>query len=184
MTLREENRALRAEAAALHARIAELETLADSDALTPLPNRRYFVRQLSRLVGQVARYGQGAAVLFIDVDGLKSINDRHGHRAGDHALIHIAGILIGHVRITDVVARIGGDEFGVLLDRVDERAARDKAAALREAIAAAPLDGRLPISVSIGIATLQPGDDDETALARADQDMYGGRRDGAQRSAR
>lgn len=173
-----ENKALRAAVAQLTARVAELEQLADTDTLTPLANRRCFLRELQRVAQQVSRYGHSAAVLFIDVDGLKSINDTHGHRTGDLALVHVARILRERIRTTDTVARIGGDEFGVLLDHVDEDTAREKALALCEAIAANPLPGGLNLAVSIGIAPILPEDDSEAALAldRADGDMYGVKR--------
>lgn len=167
-----ENAALKARIAELEELAERLERLADSDTLTPLPNRRFFIRSLERAVAQLARHGTPAAVLFIDVDRLKQINDAHGHIAGDRALIHIAWILREKVRASDVVARIGGDEFGVLLEYADEAAAREKAAALREAIKDQPLDGSIAISVSIGTAAIGPTDTPDAALARADSGMY------------
>ena len=174
--LRRENEALRAELATLGQRVAELSQLADTDTLTPLPNRRHFLRELQRVAQQVSRYRHRAAVLFVDVDGLKAINDGHGHRAGDMALIHVARLLRDRVRGSDVVARIGGDEFGVLLEHVDEAAARAKAASLCDAIRDNPPSDGIAIAVSIGIAPLLPDDDLEAALARADGDMYGAKR--------
>lgn len=176
--LEAENATLRMAVAQLVEKVAELEQIADTDTLTPLANRRCFLRELQRVARQVARYGHSAAVLFIDVDGLKTINDTHGHSTGDRVLIHVAGILRERIRTTDIVARIGGDEFGVLLDRVDETTAREKALALCSAIADAPLDG-IAIAVSIGIAPILPEDHNEAtlALARADGDMYGARRE-------
>ena len=90
------------------------------------------MRELERLIDRVSRYGEQAAMLFVDLDGLKMINDSFGHRAGDEALIQVAGLLVGGVRKSDVVARIGGDEFGILLEHADETArARDRGAADR-----------------------------------------------------
>lgn len=174
----EENAALRAIVDELRARVAELETLADSDTLTPLPNRRFFLRELERVAAHVTRYGTPAALLFVDVDGLKAINDAHGHGLGDAALIHVARLLRESVRAADTVARIGGDEFGLLLDHVDEAAAREKAVSLCDAIAASPLPGSVPIAVSIGVTAVGAGDCPETALARADGDMYAVKRRG------
>jgi len=168
--LEDENAALKSTISVLRARIAELETLADSDTLTPLPNRRFFLREMERAALQVSRYGMSAALLFVDVDSLKSINDSHGHCAGDLALIHIARLLRDQVRGSDVVARIGGDEFGILLEHVDEAAARDKAEALCQVIADNPLVKGVPLSVSIGVAPLD--EDHQAVLARADGDMY------------
>jgi diguanylate cyclase (GGDEF)-like protein len=170
--LKRENAELKARIAELEELAERLERLADCDTLTPLPNRRFFVRSIERAVAQLARHGTPAAVLFIDVDRLKAINDIHGHGAGDQALIHIAWILREKVRSSDLVARIGGDEFGVLLEYADEEAAREKAAVLRDAIAARPLERKIAISVSIGVTAIRSADTPEAALARADSGMY------------
>ena len=116
-------------------------------------------------------------MLFVDVDGLKLINDSFGHKAGDEALIQVAELLVGGVRRSDCVARIGGDEFGILLDHADEAVAqRDRRAAGRRRSPAASSchDGdALPLSVAIGV-----GDDRarttirEGVMARADEAMY------------
>ena len=98
-----------------------LDQLAHQDPLINLPNRRGFMRELERLIARVDRYGISAAMLFVDVDGLKMINDTLGHRAGDEALIQMAALLAKGVRHSDVVARIGGDEFGIFLESSDER---------------------------------------------------------------
>ncbi|GAO39766.1 hypothetical protein SCH01S_39_00510 [Sphingomonas changbaiensis NBRC 104936] len=176
--LEQENAALRARIAELEARIGSLERLADSDTLTPLPNRRFFFRAIERAVAQRARHGTPAALLFVDLDRLKEINDAHGHSVGDEALIHTAWVLREKVRGSDVVARIGGDEFGVLLEYAEPEAAYDKASALVAAVKAAPLHGRLPITVSIGVTILQPDDTPDAALARADAEMYRAKRAG------
>lgn len=174
--LERENAVLRAYVAELEERLKLLERLADSDTLTPLPNRRFFMRAVERAVAQRARHGTPAALLFLDVDRLKEINDANGHSVGDEALIHTAWVLREKVRSGDVVARIGGDEFGVLLDYTDEAAAAEKAAALCAAVAERPLHGRIAISCSIGIAALRPDDTPEAALARADAAMYESKR--------
>lgn len=174
--LTQENAALRARIAELEARIDKLERLADSDTLTPLPNRRFFFRALERAIAQRARHGTPAALLFVDMDRLKDVNDAQGHKVGDEALIHTSWVLRENVRSGDVVARIGGDEFGVLLEYADEAAARDKAAALDAAIAQSPLHGRTPLTASIGVTGLQPEDTPEAALARADANMYEAKR--------
>ena len=121
------------------ARAAHLEKLADEDALMPVANRRAFMREMSRLVALAQRYGTTSAVVYIDLNGMKTINDRWGHNAGDAALLHVARTLIDNVRHADVVARLGGDEFGVLLVKTGQEAAEEKAAALAEAIEANPL---------------------------------------------
>jgi diguanylate cyclase (GGDEF)-like protein len=176
--LERENAVLRAYVAELEARLKVLERLADSDTLTPLPNRRFFMRVVERAIAQLARHGTPAALLFVDLNRLKEINDGHGHSVGDEALVHTAWVLREKVRSGDVVARIGGDEFGVLLEYADDAAAAEKAAALCAAIVAKPLHGRIPISCSIGIAPLQASDTPEAALARADTAMYESKRRG------
>lgn len=166
---------LSAALADMRARVDELERLVDSDTLTPLPNRRRFLRELGRVVQQRRRYDSAAFVLFVDLNGLKEINDAHGHLAGDAALIHVAEILSRMVRTTDIVARIGGDEFGLLLEHLDEAAAVEKAARLASAIAAEPLQvgpRALGLSVAIGIAEVRREDDMHAVLARADAAMY------------
>lgn len=171
----DENELLAAALADARTRIDELERLVDSDTLTPLPNRRRFLRELDRVVEHARRYGTPAFVMFVDLDGLKAINDAHGHFTGDAALIHVAEILAAMLRTTDVVARIGGDEFGLLLEHLDETAARDKAAKLATAIATSPLDlGGSPIalSVAIGLSEVRQGDGTDAVLARADAAMY------------
>jgi len=168
----QENAALRDTVRMMGIRIAELEALADSDTLTPLPNRRMFERELERTIARVARYGTSAALLYVDLDGLKGINDFHGHGAGDMALIHVAELLKEHIRAADVAARLGGDEFGVLLDNVGEAAAREKADVLAETIASTPMPNGMRVSVSVGVTMLVPNDAGNAALGRADGDMY------------
>ena len=170
--LAHENAALRARVAALEERLALAEHLADQDSLTPLANRRAFFRAVERAVAQCARHATPSALLFVDVDGMKHINDEHGHAAGDAALIHIAWLLREKVRAGDTVARLGGDEFGVLLEHTNADAAAEKAAGLRAAIGARPLDDGIPLSVAIGVTAIGPTDTPEAALARADQGMY------------
>ena len=104
----EEISLLRGKVARLQERVEQLDQLAHQDSLINLPNRRGFMRELERLIGRVDRYGINAAMLFVDLDGLKMINDTFGHRAGDEALIQVAALLATGVRHGDIVARIGG----------------------------------------------------------------------------
>lgn len=180
-----ENEGLRAALDAMRTRVDELERLADSDTLTPLPNRRVFVREVERVSRHVARYGTPAAVLFVDVNALKVINDAHGHQAGDAALIHVAAILKREVRATDVVARIGGDEFGLLLDHLDKDAAAAKAASLVAVLADERLDvgaAQISVGLSVGLTMIRAEDNVDSILARADGEMYAAK--AAQRSVR
>lgn len=171
----EEISRLRATVARLEHRIVELDQLAHSDALVPLLNRRGFVRQLEKLIDRAARYGDTGAMLFVDVDGLKMVNDSFGHHAGDAALCHFAELLRSDVRQSDCVARFGGDEFAVLLERTDESQAQETAHRLAERLADGQFihDGvTIPLSAAIGIAMIRPGDDAEAVIIRADQAMY------------
>jgi len=173
--LAEENRRLRATVDEMQLRLAELEKLADCDTLTPLPNRRAFVREVERVLRQVERYGTPAALLYVDVNSLKSINDRFGHAAGDAALCHVARSLSDLVRQTDFVARIGGDEFGLVLDHLDGASAADTAERIAECIANVPVSTGgcdIVVSVATGMTTIDKGDSVEGAIARADRNMY------------
>jgi diguanylate cyclase (GGDEF)-like protein len=156
-------------------RIAYLERLADEDTLMPIANRRAFVRELSRMMAFAQRYGTPASVIYFDVDGLKSINDQFGHAAGDAALLHIAQTLIDSVRNSDIVGRLGGDEFGVLLVQTDEPTALHKAASLAVAITERPLlwqGGEIALSASYGTHSFHGTEDVGAALAAADRAMY------------
>ena len=179
--LADENALLRASLMQMRGRVEELEQLADSDTLVPLPNRRRFLRELERVVGQVSRHGTPAAVLYIDLDSLKAINDKHGHFAGDAALIHIARMLAGLVRSTDVAARIGGDEFGLILDHLDHNSAIETSERLTRYIADNKLDlggTEVRLEVSIGITTILPGDTVDEVMQRADRNMYVAKNEG------
>jgi diguanylate cyclase (GGDEF)-like protein len=178
--LSEENETLRIELEALHARLAELERLADTDTLVPLPNRRAFLRELERIIHHTVRYGTPSAVLFIDLNGLKAVNDRHGHQAGDAVLLHVSRMLKLNLRAADTVARIGGDEFGLILDHLDEAAARAKAQTLVDEVANSPIEiGKELVcaKVTVGLAMVRDTDDVDSVLARADAAMYAQRSD-------
>jgi diguanylate cyclase (GGDEF)-like protein len=171
----EEISRLRGQVAQLQDRVEQLDHLAHQDSLIDLPNRRGFLRELERLIARVSRYDDRAAMLFVDVDGLKMINDSFGHRAGDEALIQVADLLEKGVRKSDVVARIGGDEFGILLENADEQSAHETAARLIEMIAESEFmqDGdKTPLSVAIGVAMITASDTAESVMARADAEMY------------
>jgi len=156
-------------------RIAFLERLADEDSLMPIANRRAFVRELSRMMAFAQRYGTPASVVYFDLDGLKAVNDEHGHAAGDAALQHIAQILVDSVRNTDVVGRLGGDEFGVLLVQTDEETAIRKADSLAASIVAQPLlwqDKLIALSAAYGTHSFHGNENTAEALDAADRAMY------------
>ena len=119
MRLAAEVERLERELAAARSQMAALEARADVDPLTDVLNRRGFERELKRSLAYVKRYGPSAALLYLDLDGFKAVNDRHGHAAGDAVLKAVAMVLSRHVRASDVVARLGGDEFAVLLWNID-----------------------------------------------------------------
>ena len=161
------------------ARISDLEAMIEIDPLTDLLNRRGFERELKRALAYVKRYGASAALLFIDLDGFKRVNDRHGHAAGDAVLKTVAATLIRHVRASDIVARFGGDEFVVLLWNVTEQAAAAKAAALETMIATAAVRWgavTLAVGASAGVAPIGAADVAAGLLARADAAMYARKR--------
>lgn len=177
--LRGEVTTLRREVRLLRIANAELERVAIRDPLTPLYNRRYFLSALNERLVRAQRYQTKAAVLFIDVNRMKYINDAFGHSAGDFALIHIAQILQRNIRATDVAARIGGDEFAVILEEVDEQQAEAKAIQLDEVMRGTRCDfgeAVLPVSVSIGLTMVRPNDTDDGLIERADADMYARKR--------
>ncbi|MBS0248230.1 MAG: GGDEF domain-containing protein [Proteobacteria bacterium] len=166
---------LRRDLARAEQRIAELEARADIDPLLDILNRRGFERELTRSLAYLKRYGTGAALMFIDLDGFKPINDRYGHAAGDIVLKAVAATLAGHVRASDVVARLGGDEFGVLMWNASEAAMLSKAADLEAVIARAraEFDGvELSVGASAGGVVLRSCATAADVIAEADRAMY------------
>lgn len=166
---------LREKIARLEERVRQLDALAHLDSLLPIPNRRGFMRALDALISRTGRYGESAAMLFVDIDGLKRINDSFGHKAGDEALIQVARVLSEGVRKSDCVGRLGGDEFGVLLSHATEESARETADRLARQIEATEtsFEGNpLSLGVAIGVTPILNDDTPEKAIARADSAMY------------
>jgi len=166
---------LRAEVKRLESRVEELDRLAHRDALVPLANRRGMLRELEKMIARCERHEISSAMLFVDLNDLKILNDKFGHIGGDAALVMVAEKLLEGTRATDCVARLGGDEFCILLDHADEASAVDTANRLIEAIAAADFlfeGAPIPLSVAIGVSIIQEGDTPATILARADKAMY------------
>ncbi len=128
---------LRAEVEALRLRAEAAEAAAEHDVLTPVLNRRGFVAAMTRTMAYCTRYKVPAVLLYLDLDGFKSVNDTLGHAAGDAALVRVAELLLENVRATDAVGRLGGDEFAVLLLNSGLEAGREKAAGLKTALAGA-----------------------------------------------
>ncbi len=155
--------------------LAEAEASADHDALAPVYNRRAFIREASRVLALVKRHEIEASLIYFDLNNFKQINDAHGHPAGDAVLRAVGEILIRQTRETDIVGRIGGDEFAVVLSHLGPDAAKVKA----EALAAAICTERVLhageahyVSAAIGMAHFKASDTAEGVLARADEAMY------------
>jgi diguanylate cyclase (GGDEF)-like protein len=161
---------------------AELRYLADHDSLTGLLDRRRFRAELDQYVSFSARYGGQGAVMIIDIDGLKAINDSLGHHAGDHLLRRVAEILRERVRATDIVARLSGDEFAVLMPQTDTAGALQLGEDLRLQIAesARPAPDAECATISVGITMFggQRETASESVLVAADQAMYRAKDDG------
>jgi diguanylate cyclase (GGDEF)-like protein len=143
-------------------------------------NRRGFERALERALAFVRRYGASAALLYLDLDGFKPVNDRHGHAAGDWILVRVARLVAGKVRASDVVGRVGGDEFALLLWNVTGDQADEKAKAIEAMIDAETFERAgtsLAVGLSAGFAMLLPDDTVTAVVARADQSMYARKRE-------
>lgn len=167
--------ALKAELAAAHARIDELQAWADTDFLLNIYNRRGFERELDRSVAYIRRYKATGALIVLDVDRLKPINDTFGHAAGDVVLKGVVAVLMRHVRSSDVVGRLGGDEFGLLLWNLTEADALAKAAALEDAIDGLTFvfkGSPVVAGASAGIALIGAADDAAQVMETADRAMY------------
>jgi diguanylate cyclase (GGDEF)-like protein len=179
-----ENEQMRRELEEARARITALERLADEDSLAPIANRRAFVRELSRMIAFTRRYGVPSSVIYFDVNGMKQINDTHGHPAGDAALRHVAEILCKNVRSSDLVGRLGGDEFGVILTQTNQEQATAKAVALAQEIDKRPLrwgKNKLKVSAAYGVYSFTGSDDAHVAIEAADKAMYKQKRVAASR---
>lgn len=169
--------------AALLASEKELKVLATTDVLTELPNRRQFIARLTEEFSRAQRLGnQPCSILMLDLDRFKQINDRHGHAIGDAVLQHFARLMRKAFRSFDMTARVGGEEFAVILPGSDLAAARTAAERLREIAAKTPYvqDGKtISVTVSIGAAIISPNDSTaDQALIRADEALYRAKENG------
>lgn len=165
--------------------LSKTKLLSETDELTGVLNMRGFSIAANRLFGQAVRYNRPASVLMIDSDNLKTVNDAHGHAAGNRLLRHVTALVQAELRYTDVLARYGGDEFIVLLPETPAKGALEVAGRIRDAIAGQPLelDGRLVrTTASIGAATHPPdGNTLDAVAARADRAMYRAKQAGRNR---
>ena len=166
---------LKRELAVARARIAELEARADVDPLLDILNRRGFERELKRALSHIKRYGTEAALMFIDLDGFKAVNDRYGHGAGDALLKAATRELVAHVRASDVVGRLGGDEFGLVIWHAGEEQALAKARELEALIGRVGIvhgKARVEVGASAGVALLVADSTPEEMIGAADRAMY------------
>jgi diguanylate cyclase (GGDEF)-like protein len=171
--LADENALLRAALAEARARVGDLEDAADNDPVTGLPNERELANQLERVVSQAERHGTPAAMITIDLKGLKRINERHGHIAGDAALAHVARLLRSLIRTSDIAARTGGG-FKLLLDHLDPDSAVETGERIASFIASQPLDlgsAQVGLEATVGVASILPGDSAEDVLVRAERNL-------------
>ncbi|HSM93559.1 MAG TPA: GGDEF domain-containing protein [Anaeromyxobacteraceae bacterium] len=163
---------------------AELHRRATTDELTGLPNRGTFEGWLEREVAGARRDPRPLSLLLLDVDHFKRVNDARGHVAGDRVLREVARRMRDTLRGGDLLARVGGEEFCVLLPGADLVAAAEVGERLREAVRAAPVtvgDVPLAVTISAGAATFGPGDDEASLMARADARLYEAKRAGRDR---
>jgi diguanylate cyclase (GGDEF)-like protein len=166
---------LRRELNQTRVRLDDMEKAADQDGMLPLLNRRAFVRELTRYIAFTGRYNTPASLIYFDLNHLKKTNDTYGHAAGDAVLAHFADVLVAHVRDSDCVGRLGGDEFGVLLSHANQDKALKKADSLAAALQASPTSWNghsIPVSFAYGAFELKADDNPDVAMARADQAMY------------
>jgi diguanylate cyclase (GGDEF)-like protein len=162
----------------------ELERHATVDSLTGINNRRTLSEMAARAIAAAHRHQQGLAMLLIDADHFKRINDVHGHEVGDEALQLISATVQCALRTEDLFGRLGGEEFVVVLPGADEIAARSSAERLRHTVEQTELRAlhhTVPLCISIGISVLVAGDDFASLLRRADQAMYDAKRNGRNR---
>lgn len=177
---RRANRVLLAEIGERERVEADLDYMVNHDELTALPNRRHF---FERAAGRLAEAGRHpVSLLMIDIDHFKRVNDDHGHAVGDVVLAEVARRLAARMGERDLLARLGGEEFAVLLDGCDAACAMRCAEALRGAVLAEPLEtaaGPIEVDITVGLTAYRPGQDTvDTALARADEGLYDGKRAG------
>ncbi len=171
--------ALREELAEARGALSEAELLADNDALCPMFNRRAFEREVRREIALATRFRTPLCLIFVDLDHFKPVNDIYGHATGDAVLLKVSEILLSLTRDTDIVGRLGGDEFGLVLSQATLDDSERKATQLSDRIDAltvrgaedAPTQG-LRIGASCGVVAWQPGEDAQHLIARADQAMF------------
>ncbi len=167
---------------ALNERIRQLEALAQTDELTGLLNRRGFDEVLRRNLLSAARYEETGLLAYIDLDDFKTVNDRHGHSAGDEVLRQVGAFLSKSIRATDYAARLGGDEFAILFVRADHRPARERAREMLREIGKLKItckSHRISVRASLGLASYNGETQLENLIERADRAMYADKKNGS-----
>lgn len=159
---------------------AVLIELSVTDKLTGLKNRRYFQEKLEEMIARYGEIGQPFSVLIIDIDHFKKVNDTWGHQAGDLVLKQLADTLVMHSLREDIVARLGGEEFVLILPDADVAVSKVRAESLRLAVTQSTWE-LVNITVSIGVATMTSKDSDSTLLEKADQALYASKENGRNR---
>ncbi|MDZ7588193.1 MAG: GGDEF domain-containing protein [Parasphingorhabdus sp.] len=168
-------RKLQAKIQILQERLADLERQAWDDTLTGLANRRHFIEMLEQRIARCKRYGDSSALLFLDVNELKLVNDSLGHAAGDVVLRALAKLIADNIRRSDFAARIGGDEFAIILDNLDADQVEAKIGELMTLMARSELnfEGQpITLRAAIGYCFVGPTDNVEGLMSRADAAMY------------
>lgn len=163
----------------------ELTVIANTDSLTGLHNRRHFLEHAEAEFVRTKRYGQLLSLMVMDIDDFKNVNDSYGHDVGDMAMLRVAQVLAQETRFFDLVARIGGDEFIVMLINTDEQQAVDIAERIRRAVESTPVlfdSTEFYVHLSVGIACFQPADAAlDSMLKRADKALYQAKHEGSNR---
>ncbi len=170
---------LREDRAKLQDELEKAADLADRDTLCPIFNRRAFERELSREIALAERYGVPLCLIFIDLDRFKLINDRFGHATGDKVIQHVAQTLLDNVRQSDIVGRLGGDEFGIALTHADYEVGQAKARGLESIIGALTVRDAedqtleaVQLGASCGAVLWRRGHDASQLIAEADETMF------------
>ena len=170
---------LREDRARLRQELESAVHLADRDTLCPIFNRRAFEREVTREISLAERYGTPLCLIFVDLDRFKQINDRFGHATGDRVIQHVAQTLVDNVRQSDIVGRLGGDEFGIVLTHAEWSDAQAKALSLETLIGSLTvrdaeneqLDS-VQLGASCGTVQWQPGQDAARLIGEADETMF------------
>lgn len=164
-------------------RAEELQSISRTDLLTGLPNRRGFEEQLHDAISRCNRHGETAALVMIDIDNFKDVNDQYGHEVGDGVLMEFAQRMRDAIRLADRPARWGGEEFAIVLPLTDLEEALDLAERLRSTMADRPFADSGNLSASFGVTVVRPDDDIAETVLRADRALYTAKRLGRNRVA-